>query len=360
MKSLLYIIAAIVIAVASLSLIRGDVAIWVGVVTLWYVLGFQIIRENERGVMVLLGDPLNVVNSGLRWAPFLIGKFLRYPTGIVELNFKRAGIITRKGKLPANTDGSQEDRVFGTANVGADTSFRFRWPHKSEDLINCVKLLPSPDNTSALISIFEEPILDHVRNAGGKKVWVELARDRKGFAEEVRKSFLEHVQSAHDSDKADTGNIIVDSKIEDPIVAIAHLEIPPELLNSLTAEEIAQQEKSADIIRAEGEKQKLVLEGKGKAEARELFIQAIGKQPEGIRIQSLLTLEAMAQGNATTIFPIPTNLMDQLSDVFGKSKGLDPKQFLNMLDRKQKQELLQMLTQALAPEQAKPPRRRQP
>lgn len=360
MKNLMFVIAAIAIAIASWLWIREDVAIWVEVVALWYVLGFEIIRENERAVMVLLGDPLYVVKSGLRWRAFLLGKFLRYPTGVIELNFKRAGIITRKGTLPANADGNQESRVFGSANVGADTSFRFRWPRESSDLINCVKLLPSPNDTPALISIFEEPVLDHVRNAGGKKIWVELARDRKGFAEEVRKNFIEYVASAHDSDKTDTGNIIVDSKIEDPIVAIAHLEIPPELLNSLTAEEIAQQEKSASIIRAEGEKQKVILEGEGKAKAREIFIQAIGNQPEGIRIQSLLTLEAMAQGNATTIFPIPTNLMDQLSDVFGKSKGLDPKQLLNALDQKQKQELLQMLTQALAPEKASQPRRRQP
>jgi len=329
--------------------------IWVLVVVIWYVLGFQIIRENERGVRVILGDPQSVVNSGLRWVPFLFGKFLRYPTGIVELNFKRAGIISRKGKLPPDPEGHQEDRVFGTANIGVDTSFRFRWPHLDKDLLTCVKLLPNPQDIAELTSIFEEPILDHVRNAGGKKIWVELARDRRGFAEEVRKSFLEHIESAHDADTSNTGNIITDSHIEDPVVAIAHMDVPQALLDSLTAEEIAQQEKSAVIIKAEAEKQKLVLEGQGKANARKTFIDAVGTHSQGMQVQSLLTLEAMAQGQATTIFPIPTDLMNQLSSVFGKPIGLDPKDLMQMLSPTQKQELAKLLAEALNPTQ----RRRQ-
>lgn len=334
------------------------VTIWVLVVVIWYVLGFQIIREDERGVRVILGDPQSVVNSGLRWVPFLFGKFLRYPTGIVELNFKRAGIISRKGKLPPNQDGTQEERVFGTANIGVDISFRFRWPHLNQDLINCVRLLPSPQDLPALTSIFEEPVLDHVRNSGGKKIWVELARDRKGFAKEIQESFKGKIESDNEENnrnKNDEGNIIKDSHIEDPVVAISHIDVPQALLDSLTAEEIAQQEKSAVVIKAQAEKEKLVLEGQGKAEARKTFIDAVGEHPKGMQVQSLLTLEAMAQGQATTIFPIPTDLMNQLSSVFGKPMGLDPKDLMRMLSPKQKQELAQLLAEALNPTQ----RRRQ-
>ncbi len=344
---------AIAIAVLAVFILPWSMSIWVVVITAWYILGFQIIRENERGVMVLLGDPQSLVSSGLQWAPFLIGKFLRYPTGIVELNFKRAGIITRKGKLPTHIEGEYENRIFGSANIGMDISFRFQWPHISEHLIDCVKLLPSPQDIPGITTLFEAPILDHVRNVGGNKIWIELTRDRRGFAEEVRKSFLERIESAHDTNKSNTGNIIIDSHIEDPVVAIAHIEIPMALLDSLTVEEIAQQEKSATVIKAEGTKQKDILEGQGKAEARRTFIDAIGTKPESIQIQSLLTLEAMAQGQATTIFPIPTNLMDQLSNVFNKPEGLDPKQFLQTLSQKQKQELIQLLAEALAPVQQK-------
>ncbi len=347
MNGIIQISLAVLASIVAMAFFPLSISIWVLVVTVWYIFGFQIIRENERGVQVILGKPTSVVSSGLNWTPFLIGKFLRYPTGIVELNFKRAGIISRKGKLPPDADGNQEDRIFGTANIGVDTSFRFKWPHLDRDLITCVKLLPSPQDTDALINIFEEPILDHVRNAGGKKIWVELARDRRGFAEEVRKSFLEHIESAHNTDTSNTGNIITDSHIEDPVVAIAHIDVPEILLQSLTAEEIAQQEKSATVIRAQGEKEKTVLEGQGKATARKNFIKAIGETSDGVRIQSLLTLEAMAQGHATTIFPIPTNLLDQLSDIFGKPAGLDLPKLIKGLNPKQKQELMQILAEAL-------------
>lgn len=363
MDSMMKIAIALVIAGLLSLILPWSISIWIVVVVLWYVLGYQIIRENERGVMVLLGDPKYVVESGPQWAPFLLGKFLRYPTGIVELDVteketRRAGIVTRKGKLPKSADGTeQEARVFGTANVGVDVSFRFRWPNKNEDLLKCVKLLPSPQDIPALIDIFQEPILDHVRTAGGKKIWVELARDRKGFADEVNKSFKETVVPVTNDNTSQTGNIVIDSKIEDPTVSIAHIEIPKALLDSLTVEEIAQQEKSATVIKAQGESEKTVLEGQGKATARKAFLKAIGEEPEGIRIQSLLTLEAMAQGQSTTIFPIPTNLMDQLSDMFGKPKGIDPKQLVQGLDQKQKQDLMQLLTKVLAPAPMKPRRR---
>jgi len=326
-----------------------SILLWVVVLIVWGLLGLQIIRENERGVNVILGDPQSVVSSGLRWTPFLFGKFLRYPTGIVELNFQKAGIITRKGKLPAEKDGSHEDRLFGTANIGVEVSFRFRWPHNDNHLIECVRLLPEPHDIPKLTSVFEEVILDHVRNVGGKKIWVELARDRKGFAQGVRESFMDTIATANNADAKNNGNIITDSHIEDPVIAIAHLDIPQALLDSLTAEEIAQQEKSASVIRAEATKQTLVLEGQGKAEARKTFIDAIGSHPRGMQVQSLLTLEAMAQGNATTIFPIPTDLMNQLSNMFGKPAGLEPQQLLHMLTPKQKQELLQLLTEAMNP-----------
>jgi len=362
MDGMMKIAIALAIAGFAMLVLPWSISIWVIAAALWYVLGFQVIRENERGVMVFLGDPKSVVPSGLQWAPFLLGKFLRYPTGIVELDVteketRRAGIVTRKGKLPKSTDGTeQEDRIFGTANVGVDVSFRFRWPKEDLDLLQCVKLLPSPQDIPALVDIFQEPILDHVRTAGGKKIWVELARDRRGFAEEVNRSFRENITPVTNKDISQTGNIITDSHIEDPTVSIAHIEIPKALLDSLTVEEIAQQEKSATIIKAKSDKQKLILEGQGKADARKTFIEAISGELEGVRIQSLLTLEAMAQGQATTIFPIPTNLMDQLSDVFGKPAGLDLQQLIKGLNPKQKQELMQILAEALKPMQ---PRRRQ-
>lgn len=327
-----------------------------GTFAVWFLLGFQVVKENERGIKVILGYPYQTVESGPRWLPFLLGKMLHYGTGIVELNFtKPAGIITKRGKIAG------ENRDFGPANIGASVSFRFRWP---EDLVKAVKLLPPPprnkddeEGKAALTSIFEEVVLDDVRNVGGKKVWFELARDRKTFAREINQSLSEVIDAnGHPVE----GNIIIDSGIQQPTVAIDHLEIPPELLASLTAEEIAQLEKAATITRAEGEKRKRQLEGEGTADAKSKLLDAIRAQPENLRIQSLLTLEQMAQGQATTIFPIPTDIMNTLSGIFGKEKDLNPEQLMRMLTPKQREDLLKLLTQALKPQGQEPlsPRKR--
>jgi murein DD-endopeptidase MepM/ murein hydrolase activator NlpD len=108
----------------------------------------------------------------------------------VELNFtKLAGIVTRGGAVPG------EDRKFGPANIGANVSFRFRYPR---DLNAAVKFLPPPPKNkndleamAALTSLFEEVVLDDVRNIGGQRIWVQLARDRKGFAEAINHSLRE-------------------------------------------------------------------------------------------------------------------------------------------------------------------------
>jgi hypothetical protein len=277
---------------------------------------------------------------------------IHYPTGPVELNFtKLAGIVTRGGAVPG------EDRKFGPANIGANVSFRFRYPR---DLNAAVKFLPPPPKNkndleamAALTSLFEEVVLDDVRNIGGQRIWVQLARDRKGFAEAINHSLREVAKDA--SGNPVEGNIIIDSQIQQPTVAIDHLEIPKELLASLTAEEIAQLEKTATITRAEGEKRKRQLEGEGTADAKSKLLDAIRAQPENLRIQSLLTLEQMAQGNATTIFPIPTDIMNTLSDVFGKEKGHTPEQLIRMLTPSQREAALKLLTEALKPQAGQEP-----
>ena len=309
------------------------------IIGVWFVLGLQVVRENERGLKVFLGRPYQTVESGLRWVPFILGKMLHYPTGVVELNFdKPAGIITKRGKIEG------ESREFGPANIGANVSFRFRWP---ADLTKAVKLLPPPEDHAAITSLFEEVVLDDVRNVGGKRIWVELARNRKDFAAAINDSLKETVDA---NGRQISGNIILDSEIQQPTVAIDHLEVPPELLASLTAEEIAQLERSATVIRAEGEKRKRQLEGEGLADAKSKLLDAIRAQPDNLRIQSLLTLEQMAQGSATTIFPIPTDIMNTLSGIFGKEKGLSPEDMMRMLTPKQRADLLNLLTEALKPQ----------
>jgi len=290
-------------------------------VIVWLAIGFRIIRENERAVKVLLGNPYAVVESGLRWTFWPFVTLIKYPTNIVELGgksngkkFKRAGIFTKKGKSQDPND----PEIYGPVNVGADISFRFFWPKDNNRLINVVKLLPKPDNLEALTDIFEETILEHVRTVGGQRTWVDLARDRSKFSADITASIL-----------ASQAQGIIDD-VDNPMVVIDHLEIPDELLNTIQKQEVARLKRAATIIDAEAEKSRLMLigegnesrissEGKGVAYARKKLYEAIGREPENIQKEILLTLREMAQGTANKIFfQIPSQITDTLGEMFGK------------------------------------------
>lgn len=304
------------------------------VIMVWALLGFIIIREDERGVKIFFGDPYSVVESGLRWIAWPFVKISRYSTGVVELGskktsdpknenleFRRARIFTKKGK---SLDASDPEE-YGPANVGADVSFRFFWPKNKDRLINVVKILPSPDDFEALTDIFEETVLEHVRTVGSQRTWTDLARDRAGFAKDIMESI-------------DSNNLkgIIDD-VENPVVVIDHLEIPEELLNSIQKQEVARLKKAATIIDAEAESRRLALEGEGNkakkekegegdAYARQKLFEAIGNEPENIRKETLLTLREMAKGTSNTIF-FPTRVGEILEDVFGGKKFAGPVDF---------------------------------
>lgn len=337
-----FLIGALTAALAAHFFLPGSESLpLILMITAWLLLGLGVIKENERGVKILLGKPYAVIESGLYWAPFLLAKINRYTTQIVELNFDRAGVFTKSGKIAG------EHREYGPANVGIDISFRFRWPTDRDQLIEAVKVLPDPENKAALTSVFEEPILDAVRNIGGEKIWIELTRKRMHFG----KSVLDSIMAVAADGSVHEGNLIKLSHITDLTVAVAHVEVPTQLLESLTAQEIASLQKAATIITAEGEKRKRELEGEGAAEAKKRLLEAIGGEDRYIEIQKLLSLEAMAQGPATTIFPIASNLTESLGNILSHSRGMPPQELLNALTAEQRQQLITLLQNQLNPRQ---------
>lgn len=270
----------------------------------WFILQFKIIREISRAVVVRMGNPVYVKQSGLRhiWWPFEWLSF--FPTTIQELNFRSAGIITTAGKY--------NDADYGQALVIVEVAMYFRWPTTNEGLIKALRALGTT-NLSEIADLFEESVLDTVRTVGGGKTWGEIAQERKKLAQEVRESLGD--------EEEDPINI---AGLLDIRIAIKHVELPKDLMESLTKPEIARLEKKATITHKEGEKQGIILVGEGIAVARKKLFAAIGKEPEDIQKEILLRLSEMAQGTANTIFPIPTRILDVFEGAFGsKTKGVD-------------------------------------
>jgi regulator of protease activity HflC (stomatin/prohibitin superfamily) len=329
---------------------------WIlAVVAVWYALGWGIVRENERGVKVVLGNPSGIVESGPRWIPWLFGKLRRYTTKLFELGgepekngtsaegaakqreFARAGVLTKAGKS-ADPDDTE---VYSPVNVGIDVSLRYYWPSDSTRLIDVVKSLPDPDDRKALANIFEELVLEQVRTVGSQRTWIDLYRDRAKFAADITLAITTNLSPT---------NILL--KVDSPVVVIDHLEFPEGLINSISKAEIARLEKKAKIIDADAEKEvltrqgegneaKKTAEGRGDANARKSLYEAIGSEPQNIQKEVLLTLREMAKGTSNTIlFQIPSQITDTLSEIFGKSKGLGPEQIMKDLSQEQLKNLL--------------------
>ncbi|PIP26199.1 MAG: hypothetical protein COS71_00175 [Candidatus Moranbacteria bacterium CG06_land_8_20_14_3_00_40_12] len=290
-----------------------------------FVLGFRIIRENENGVIVRLGKPTRVVHSGLRWTFFPIDRVARFTTQLINLEFRVAGIITEQGEFPPNSG-----IKYGQANVGVEPTLYFRWP-EDNSLLQTVKIVANPEDISSLNNLFEETILNAFRSAGGCVTWREIVRDRKDFSAKVLNNLT--------NDLSDPINqaCIPHNTIN---LVIKHVNLPEKLETAITDPEIARLEKEATITRAEGERKKRILEGEGFADARKLLYKAIGKEPESIQKEVLLTLREMAQGTSNTIlFQIPSQITDTLGDVFGKGDiaGNFTKFFSGLSDKKKKE-----------------------
>lgn len=314
------------------------------VFAVWLLLGFKIIRENENAVVVFLGKPRRTVTSGLvhTWWPF---EYVRkFTTELMELEFRRAGIITKAAEF--------EQQTYGAANICLDTTMYFRWP-TGDNLLETVKIVGNPENKDTVRDFFEETVLDAYRSEGGRVTWREITQDRKTFSDDVTAALIDEP-----SDPLNQARIPQESVR----LVIKHLELPKNLEEAITKPEVARMEgeafktksefegegnKKRTILEGEGSKEKIMREGEGKADARKKLYEAIGKEPENIQKEVLLTLREMAQGTSNTIlFPIPSEITDVLSDIFGKgtAKGLDLKKIMDSLSVDQKSLLLKWLS----------------
>lgn len=276
----------------------------VAVVATWAVAGIGMAREDERIIKILLGKPYGKAESGLFWVPLGLAWVRRYPTKVQELVIARRDtnrkiVIDAEGRaLPAGgfltaageiIVGGQK-RTTGPVNIGVTLSFRFTWPEKYQELLQCVKLLPDPGKIEDLTDIFHEIILDETRSVGSKMTYIEILSERKQFAQKIREAVWD----------GDASDLLIKTGLKPSTqVVIDHIDVPKETLDAIDDEEA--QRLTAEGVRrkAEGEKAAVKLALEGQAEG----IAALKAQgPEGMQYESLRTLREMAKGTSNTIF----------------------------------------------------------
>ena len=280
----------------------------------WFVLGFRQVPTKERWVIKMFDDPYTTAESGLCWMPFLISSANPFPTKPEQLDFpEKVLVITKPGKV----DGQE----YGTMTLEGNVSFMFRYPI-GDNLLKAAKILPDPKDKDAFIDYFQEPVFEEVRTIGGDFVYVDLLR-RKG-------DFAEQVTAALTSKDGVIKSLVDEAGITGPQVLIKKMDPPAKIMASLPAEEDARLNGRALRVAADAEADRERSLGKGRGDskrsegagvrdAQKMLYEMIREHPANIKIRALFTFSEMAQGPATTIFPINTNLGDVLHNVLGKS-----------------------------------------
>ena len=311
----------------------------------WFILGLNQVGTKERWVIKMFQDPYKTLESGLCWLPFLFSSASKFPTEPTQLDFlEKVLIITKPGKV----DGQD----YGTMTLEGLISFMFRYP-KGDNLLRAAKILPNPTDKEALINYFQEAVFGEVRTIGGDFVYVDLLRKRGEFEEQVTAALKEK--------DGVIKSLLDEAGIEGPLVLIKKVEPPAQILGALPSEEEARLKGRATRVTADAEADGERSLGKGRGDAKrsegggvrdaqEMLYDMIRKHPENMKIRALYTLSEMAQGPATTIFPIPTNLMDDLKGVLGRSSPVaDIEKIWDTLPQAMKDRLTQQAMVAMKP-----------
>ena len=220
----------------------------------------RILREYERGVIFRLGRVIKTKGPGLIILIPVIDKMVRVSLRLVAMDVPSQDVITR-------------DNV--SVQVNAVIYFRVMDSNKAVIEVENYLFATSQLAQTTLRSVCGQVELD------------ELLAEREKINTQLQ-GILDHA--------TDPWGIKV------TIVEVKHIDLPQEMQRAMAKQAEAERERRAKVINAEGEYQA----------ANRLSDAAaiIHKYPEALQLRYLQTLkEISAEGESTTIFPIPINLL---------------------------------------------------
>lgn len=282
--------------------------------------GFGKVEHNQRVVKEVFGYMHGVGESGPRWKVPFFGKFIVFPTTMVELpvpSTSNPDGTRGVGVLTTRENDASLGRVVAQTNLGVEASLLFEYP-KGPALIRIARTLPAPKLTgegsfdfSGILNLFEEPIGETIRDEGAKWNYMKLLRERTQFAANVHRSLTTSVPGRPASV---IKTLMVDEAgmAPDTIkLTVKHIELPENLREALRAEEISELKLAGTRRDAEGVRINKRQEGVGIAEGRRARYEAAREHADNLQVEALITQSEMAQGNANTIF-VPTAVMEIL------------------------------------------------
>jgi regulator of protease activity HflC (stomatin/prohibitin superfamily) len=144
--------------------------------------------------------------------------------------------------------------------------------------------------------------------------------------------------------------LIAQSGLTNIQIAIKHLTLPDTILDALSSREKAELARQGTIIAAEAEAKATRTRGAATIAVKKGLLQVIRLHHGNLEAQALLTLIEMAQGPATTIFPLSTDLTNVLGRVLRRGepdKNNEVNAVWELLTETQKQTLLERVSELL-------------
>lgn len=242
----------------------------VGIIVLFLMSMFRVLREYERGVVFMLGRFWRIKGPGLILLIPVVQQMVRVDLRTVVMDVSSQDVISR-------------DNI--SVRVNAVVYFRVIDPQKAIIQVENYLEATSQLAQTTLRSVLGQHELD------------EMLAERERLNSDVQKIL---------DAQTDSWGIKVSN------VEIKHVDLDESMIRSIAKQAEAERERRAKIIHAEGELQ-----------ASEKLLQAavvLAKAPQAMQLRYLQTLAGLAAGgnSSTIIFPMPMDLVELLNKAVNK------------------------------------------
>lgn len=234
--------------------------IFVAFIVLFFIAGIRILNEYERGVVFRLGRIIEPKMPGFRWIIPGVDKMLKISLRIITMDVPPQDIITR-------------DNV--SVKVNAVVYFRVIDPVKAVIQVENYLYATSQLSQTTLRSILGQVELD------------ELLSEREKLNVQLQEVLDKHT---------DPWGIKV------TLVEVKYVDLPQEMQRAIAGQAIAERERRAKVINAEGEYQA--------ATKLSSAADILAKSPMALQLRFLQTLvEVSSEKSSTIVFPLPLDLL---------------------------------------------------
>jgi regulator of protease activity HflC (stomatin/prohibitin superfamily) len=243
------------------------------VVLLFLWSAIKVLNEYERGVIFRLGRVINAKGPGLIILIPIIDKMVKVTLRLIAMDVDPQDVITR-------------DNV--SVKVNAVIYFR---------VVEPIKAIIEVENYNYAMSQLAQTTL---RSVCGEAELDELLADREKINTQLQEILDTHT---------DPWGVKVTT------VELKHIDLPQEMQRAMARQAEAERERRAKVIHAEGE-----FQASSKLAEAATVIQ---DHPMALQLRYLQTMREMAaEGNSTTLFPLPLDLFKPFLKLLGgKAEG---------------------------------------